>query len=261
MAGVIACIFAVPILKFALNVNDPVLPPVPAQSVKDAQGISVPLSQVSSSMKFAILAAEDHRFYEHQGVDLIGLTRAMTANLKAHHMVAGGSTITQQLAKVMFLDQNDRTAQRKLRQVILSVELEDKYPKDQILEAYLNTIYFGRGAYGIEDAARKYFGVHASQLTPGESAFLAGVVKAPSILGDPSHLPEAITRQHQVIENMREYGYITPRQAAVAEEIAPQFKSMHHIQSGSKDVKVGSDGTVINLHGKSTRLDGYDVAH
>jgi membrane peptidoglycan carboxypeptidase len=175
-------------------------------------------------MKKAILAAEDHRFYEHQGIDGLGIFRAVLDDIKAGHMIEGGSTIPQQLCKVMFLDEYDRTARRKLVQLVMVAELEDKYTKERILEAYLNCIYFGRGAYGIEDAARSYFSTHADKLDVAQGAFLAGVVRAPSDLGNPAHLDRATVRQHQVIDSMADCGYITPAQSEAAKEQKLIFK-------------------------------------
>lgn len=180
---------------------------------------AVKLANVSKWMQLAILAAEDRRFYYHHGIDSLGLIRAGIDNVRAGHMVEGASTISQQLAKIAFLDQEERTARRKFSQLILAVELEDNYSKEQILEAYLNTIYFGRGAYGIENAAKTYFGVSAASLTIAQSAFLAGVVRAPSVLGDKGNQKDARVRQQQVIQAMRDYGYITAEQAATTEGV------------------------------------------
>jgi penicillin-binding protein 2A len=167
-------------------------------------------------MQLAVLAAEDHRYYEHHGIDSLGILRATIDNIRAGKMIEGASTITQQLAKITFLNQDEKTAKRKLRQMVLAWELEEDYSKERILEAYLNTVYFGRGAYGIENAAQEYFGVHASQLSIAQSAFLAGLIKAPSFLGNKAHLKDAISRQRQVIENMEECNFISNLQSKYA---------------------------------------------
>lgn len=205
----------IPILKIVLHPgkadlakqNDP--PGIPKHT-------KIPLNKVSKWMRLAILAAEDHRFYEHDGIDPWGLIRAGISNARAGHMIEGASTISQQLAKIAFLDQEEKTAERKLSQLVLAADLEKTYSKDTILEAYLNLIYFGRGAYGIEDAAHTYFGIPASKLTIAQSAFLAGIVRAPSTLSEKSNLKAAIARQHQVIDSMESYGYISEKQAIQA---------------------------------------------
>lgn len=201
-----------PLLVDRWHLPEANLSALPAKSSPANQHDTVPLSQISKWMQLAILATEDHRFYQHHGIDSLGLIRAGIDNLLAGHMVEGASTISQQLAKIAFLNQEERTARRKFSQIILAVELEDKYTKEQILEAYLNRVYFGRGAYGIESAARTYFGIPASKLSIAQAAFLAGIVRAPSVLGDKHHLDDALLRQRQVIQSMHQYGYITDAQ-------------------------------------------------
>ncbi len=186
--------------------------------------IPVSLRNVSPNMVKAIMAAEDRRYREHHGIDSLGILRATLDNLKSWRFAEGASTISQQLAKNVYLDPNERNARRKLKQIILAWRLEDHYSKDQILEAYLNEIYFGSNAYGIEAAARKYFHEHAQNLTIAQAAFLAGIVKAPSILGDPDNREQAISRQRDVIDNMLDYGYIDQKEAHLAGlEKLPKF--------------------------------------
>ena len=178
----------------------------------------VALKQVSINMINAIMAAEDHYFYKHHGIDAIGILRATKDNLQSQSFVEGASTITQQLAKNLYLDPNERSVKRKLKQLVLAWKLEDHYTKNEILEAYLNEIYFGSGSYGIESAAETYFHKKASALTVAEAAFLAGIVKAPSVLGDPKYKVQARGRQRDVIDNMLEYGYINQQQFIEAEQ-------------------------------------------
>jgi membrane peptidoglycan carboxypeptidase len=175
------------------------------------------LKRVSPYMIQALLAAEDHNFYQHDGIDAPALLRASLDNLKAGHMIEGGSTITQQLAKNVFLDWRDRTALRKLKQCLFAWELEKHYSKDEILESYLNCVYFGNGAYGVERAAKTYFGVHASQLTLAQSAFLAALLKAPSDYGLSSNQAAAFARQASILQNMVRHGHITEEQARSAQ--------------------------------------------
>ena len=139
----------------------------------------VDLTKIPEEMRQAIVAIEDARFYDHYGVDLIGIARAAVENIRRGNVTQGGSTITQQLAKNRFLTA-ERTFSRKIKEAIMAIKIERHYSKDQILEQYLNSIYFGEGAWGIQNAAEIYFGKDVEQLTLAESALLAGVLKAPS---------------------------------------------------------------------------------
>jgi penicillin-binding protein 1A len=184
----------------------------------------IPLNQVSNQMQQAMLAAEDHHFYEHHGINLGSIFRAMITNLQAGHVVEGGSTITQQLVKNLFFEESGRTMDRKIKEAFISSEIERRYSKDKILELYLNQVYFGNGAYGIERAASRYFDKNAASLSLAESAFLAGLVKAPSEMGTEANRKYAITRQHEILDKMVEYGYITAKQAKQAKAQNLKFK-------------------------------------
>ena len=184
----------------------------------------VPLNQISTKMQQAILAAEDHHFYEHKGINPVSIFRATIVNMQAGHVREGGSTITQQLAKNLFFVDAGRTYDRKLKEAYTAWELERRYSKERILNMYLNQVYFGNNAYGIERAASRYFDKSASQLNIGESAFLAGLVKAPSELGAPQNRKVAIERQTEIIDKMVEYGYITKAQADEAKAKPLVFK-------------------------------------
>src|SRR5271170_2434685 len=175
-------------------------------------------------MRRAMLAAEDHRFYSHHGLDLMGLARAFLVDISAHRALQGASTITQQLAKNIYFKDEGRTFQRKIKELIMACKIEMRYSKDSILEAYLNQVYFGNGAYGIERAAQVYFAKEPSQLNLSESAFLAGLVKAPSDLGSPANRPRALERQHEILDNMVEYGYATSDKANAAGGETLKFK-------------------------------------
>ncbi len=178
-------------------------------------GEAVGLHEMSPYIPQAVIAIEDRRFYSHFGVDPIGLTRAMTSNLIAGRMVQGGSTLTQQLAKNMFL-KPERTLERKVQEVLLSLWLEQKHSKDQILEMYLNRVYFGSGAYGVEAASRRYFGKSARDVSLSEAALLAGLLKAPSKLS-PARDPKAAgARADLVLAAMREQGFIGNKEFNVA---------------------------------------------
>ena len=173
---------------------------------------NVPLSSVSLVAQHAVLAAEDKNFYSESGISFSGIIRALWADVKGSEITQGGSTITQQYAKNAYLS-SERSFTRKLKEIVIAIKLSKKYSKDQILEYYLNTIYFGRGAYGIEAAAQSYFGVHASALTAGQGAVLAGLIRAPSVL-DPRVSPVAAqTRFTQVIDAMSAQNWLDPGEA------------------------------------------------
>lgn len=180
--------------------------------------IPVPLVNISPYMKNAIIAVEDSRFYRHHGIDLEGLLRAMYRNIKAGRVVEGGSTITQQLAKNLFLDPR-RTIGRKFEEMLLAIQLESKYTKDEILEMYLNEIYFGEGAYGIEAASRLYFNKSARDLGLAESAMLAGIPRGPSIYNPIRNFEAAKSRQAIVLSRMKELNMISEIQARQAQEL------------------------------------------
>jgi penicillin-binding protein 2A len=178
-------------------------------SANKNEGISI--NQVPDSMKNAVIAIEDHRFYQHHGVDYIGITRALIRDIKARGMVEGGSTITQQLTKNTLLT-SQKTLKRKVDEVFLAMKIEKNYSKQEILQMYLNQIYFGDGAWGIKHAARNYFSKEVKDLTISESALLAGLIKAPSALNPYHHLEKAIQRRNIVLAQMKKQGYITTQQ-------------------------------------------------
>ncbi|OYX58118.1 MAG: penicillin-binding protein [Brevundimonas subvibrioides] len=163
----------------------------------------------------AFIAIEDQRFYWHPGFDPIGMTRAMAANMRAGRIVQGGSTLTQQLAKNLFLTP-DQNVRRKVQELMLAVWLELKFSKQEILALYLNRVYFGAGAYGIEAASQRYFDKSAKDLTVGEAALLAGLLKAPSRYSPVSEHKRAAARATVVLDEMQESGVITPEQRAAA---------------------------------------------
>ena len=174
--------------------------------------ILVPLAQIPQSLRDAILATEDRRFYSHWGIDPIGVARAVVQNYRRGRIVEGGSTITQQLTKVLFLTP-DKSLERKLREAVLAMELERRYSKDRILEMYLNQVYFGSGSYGVEAAARTYFGKSVSELTVRESALLAGLPRAPTNYS-PFERPEAAKRRREVVlRRMVDFGTIKDEEA------------------------------------------------
>ena len=179
-------------------------------------GRNVSLSELPPYLPKAFIAIEDHRFYDHMGIDPIGISRALFRNVtRSGGGMQGGSTLTQQLAKNLFLTQ-ERTASRKIQEAILSLWLERNFTKDQILELYLNRVYFGSGAYGVEAAAQKYYGKPARSLTLAESAILAGLVQAPSRLAPNRNPNAARARGDLVVAAMAREGFVNDDMAKLA---------------------------------------------
>ncbi|WLR92578.1 transglycosylase domain-containing protein [Shinella zoogloeoides] len=183
-------------------------------------GEALSLENMSPYIPQAVIAIEDRRFYSHFGVDPLGLARAMFTNITTGRMVQGGSTLTQQLAKNMFLSP-ERTLERKVQEVLLAFWLEHKYSKDQIIAMYLNRVFFGSNSYGVEAASRRYFNKSARDVNLGEAALLAGLLKAPSRLS-PARDPEAAEARAQVVLGaMREEGYVTDNEIKTAMSQTP----------------------------------------
>ena len=173
----------------------------------------LPYDQIPAEMRAAMISIEDRRFRSHLGVDPIGIARSVKVRLQTGHSRQGGSTITQQLARNIFLT-NSRNFGRKIKEGILALALERKFTKDQILELYLNRVYFGGGAYGIDAASRKFFGHGADHLSLGEAAIIAGLVKAPSNYSPTADVEAARDRSRVVLKSMVENGFISPEAAA-----------------------------------------------
>ncbi|SFA80301.1 MULTISPECIES: transglycosylase domain-containing protein [unclassified Bacillus (in: firmicutes)] len=182
-----------------------------ASKISGNKNEGVSINEIPVHMKNAVVAIEDHRFYDHSGVDLIGISRAFFRNLKAGGVVEGGSTITQQLTKNALLS-TEKTYDRKLEEVFLAREIEKEYSKDEILQMYLNMIYFGEGSWGIKQASLKYFGKEPKDLTIAESALIAGLIKAPSALNPYEHIEKAKDRRDVVLVQMKEQGMISQNQ-------------------------------------------------
>ena len=177
---------------------------------------NVRIADLPDHVTEAVLAVEDSRFYAHRGVDVRAILRATAANARSGEIVEGGSTITQQYVKNTILTP-DRSLERKVEEALLAVELEQAYSKDRILELYLNTIFFGNGAYGIQAAAMEYFGVAAADLSVAQAATLAGMIRAPSAY-DPGDRPDAaVRRRNAALERMGTLGWLTPEEVAAAQ--------------------------------------------
>jgi len=170
---------------------------------------------IPQTLKHATVAIEDKRFYEHSGVDLRAITRALSVNSRAGEVRQGGSTITQQTVKLLYTD-GERTLTRKIEEALLALSLETRAEKDDVLGVYLNMAYFGRGAYGVESAAQRFFGTTAADLTLSQSALLAGCIRSPTRYDPFVNPDDALSRRNLVLREMRDQGYITSEEAAAA---------------------------------------------
>lgn len=185
----------------------------------------VSIKDVPKQLQQAIIATEDKNFYNHNGYDLFGLTRSMIENVLAGHVVQGGSTITQQLSRMLFLS-NEQTYTRKLKEIIIAAKIEKSLDKDQILEMYLNNVYLGSGAYGVQGASETYFNKKLNQLTLGEMALLAGLPQAPSVYSPFNNLNLAIKRRNKVLERMYKMHYIDKETMLKAQKEKVKLTSM-----------------------------------
>lgn len=172
-------------------------------SIRDSSNYSL-LDEISADFTDAIVAIEDHRFYEHGAVDFIALARATFINLREKQVLQGGSTLTQQVAKNIYFE-NDQNFVRKVAELFVAFNLEKIYTKDEILELYVNVIYYGDGNYGIKEASENYFGKLPSELTYDEATLLAGLPQAPSAYALSTNYERAKARQVEVIEALTEY--------------------------------------------------------
>ena len=230
--------------------------------IQSAQNrVSIPLSEVPKEVQNAFLAAEDLRFYQHNGIDLIRIFGALRSNLRAGDYAEGASTITQQLVKLSHLSAR-KTVARKLEEMWLALQLEAQASKAEILEMYLNYIYFGRGAYGIEAAAQAYFGVHASQLSAVQGAALAAIIKAPSAYAPHLH-PEANRQRRQyILHTMRENDLLSEDayQAAMAQEITPIEQEQKTAQYGwYVDAVLDEAESLLSMQAENLLGGGYHI--
>jgi penicillin-binding protein 1A len=182
----------------------------------------VPLSQISLPLQKAVIATEDPNFYNHHGLDFIGILRATFKNLIYGRIVEGGSTITQQLARNLFLT-HKKTVIRKFSEIILALQIERRYTKEEILELYLNQVYFGHNAYGIESAANLYYGKHASELSLAESSLLAGLIRGPELYSPYRNFKGAKSRQLFVLNKLLEHKMISEKNAKLAAAESLEF--------------------------------------
>jgi 1A family penicillin-binding protein len=222
-AAALACLLLLPACTFTLRELEPTLPPTAQSSVilagdgtplvtlhAEENRSNVALEAIPEHVRNAVIAIEDERFWLHHGVDFRAIARAVQVNASEGSVSQGGSTITQQLVKTLLLNAN-QTLDRKVAEAALAWQMEEHYTKERILEIYLNTIYFGSGAYGVEAAATHYFGKPIGQLTVAEGALLAGLIQAPSDYDPNAHPDEAIGRRTLVLGNMLDQGLIDQR--------------------------------------------------
>ena len=202
-------------------------------SESEENRIPISINRVPKQLEQAFLAAEDIRFYEHGGVDIRGIMRAVFSNITSQGISEGGSTITQQLAKNAFLTQ-ERTIKRKLQEIVLAIKLESKYSKKEILEMYLNQIYFGRGVYGVEAASMMYFGKNVDHLGLAEAAMIAGIPKSPNYFSPLNNFEAAKERQEVVLSQMLKYGFINKQQFDAAKNTKIVLKSSEAISSNKR---------------------------
>lgn len=219
----------------------------------------VPIESLPPQIKLAVLAAEDAHFYEHEGLNYLGMLRAMIVNLRSGRTRQGASTITQQVVKNLLLDP-ERSYRRKIREVILARQLEQELPKDKILELYLNHIYFGHGRYGIEEAARFYFGCPARNLSLAQSAMLAGLIASPESYSPRHSLEKANSRRRFVLEQMRDKGFINAAQCEGSTKemlhIAPTIEAQAQLAPEAVEI---ARRTLRKALGEAALAGGYTV--
>lgn len=215
------------------DITKDILPPASSQ-IYDSAGneianihavenrMPVKIEQVPIDLQQAFIAVEDNRFYEHKGVDPKGLARAFYANLRDKEIAEGGSTITQQLAKNAYLTQ-ERTFKRKIQEIFLALQIEKQYTKQEILEMYMNQIYFGQGAYGVQAAAKVYFDKNVEDLNLSECALLAGIPKSPNYYSPFNNMQASLERRNVVLDQMVKYHYIRPDEAREAKNMELVF--------------------------------------
>lgn len=203
----------------------------PASQLSSSRIVPVPLEQIPLDLRNAVIAVEDRRFYDHAGVDLWSIARALLRDLKSGELKEGGSTLTQQLAKNMFL-QSDKTLSRKLKEAGYALKISTVYSKDELLELYLNSIYFGEGRWGVEGAAQEYFAKPVQELTLEESALLAALPKAPTSYSPAKNMEKALERRNLVLSLMKEQNFIT--EAAYREAVAKPIVLKQHSEESLK---------------------------
>lgn len=232
----------------------------------DGNRTNVPLDEVPDVVVEAVLATEDRNFYEHDGINPAGIARAMFQNVKSGSVQQGGSTITQQYVLNALGLEREGGIERKLKEAVLSIKLEQEMSKDEILEGYLNEIYFGRGSYGVGAASRAYFGIDVRAITdPGQAALLAGLIRAPNLAEPSTHAEEATRRRHTGLVAMQQEGYLTADEVTLADAIpvaapwvvAPPSSNAHEetLRYTSDEEYVGLDYLPSYVRNELQRID------
>ena len=222
---------------------------------------NIDISSLPDHVKNAFLAAEDARFYEHNGIDLVRILGALAADLKSGKIKEGASTITQQLVKNVYLKE-EQTLERKFQEALMAIKLEKEFSKDDILEMYLNTVYFGKGAYGIEAASKEYFGISADELSVSQAATLAGILKAPGTYAPHINMDKATYRRDTVINNMAKYGYISEeeRKQAVSSKIVLAENSSEEYPYGFyTDMVLSECEKILGISSEELLTGGYGI--
>ena len=221
----------------------------------------IDLSELPDHVKNAFIAAEDLRFYKHPGFDIVRIFGAVMANLRSRTFSEGASTITQQLVKLTHLS-SEKTIARKLEEVYLALQLESACTKDEILEMYLNYVYFGRGAYGVEAAARSYFGLSAKEISPAQAAALAAIIKAPSAYAPHLNADNNANRREYILRTMFENNMLdeSAYQAALTEEIIIQPQAtVENTYGWYIDAVMDEAGDLLGISGDQLLGGGYRI--
>ena len=221
--------------------------------------VYLPINQIPEHVKNAFIAIEDARFYQHNGVDLVRIGGALLEDLRRGSLSQGASTISQQLVKNTSLT-GVKTISRKLQEAVMAYQLEQAYSKDEILEMYLNYIYFGNGAYGIEAAAKVYFGTNTASLSLAQAAMLAGTIKAPTHYAPHLNLQKSITRRNLVLSEMEKSGFITSRQKREAQTEPVVLSEKPQVSYGYFiDMVLGEAETILNMDGEELLSSGCRI--
>ena len=221
--------------------------------------VYLPIDKIPAYVKNAFIAIEDNRFYEHNGVDPIRIIGSLIVDIKSGSIEQGASTISQQLVKLTSLT-GVQTMSRKLQEAVMALELEQVYTKDEILEMYLNYIYFGNGAHGIEAAAKTYFGVHTDELTLAQAALLAGVIKGPSHYAPHLNLDKSVKRRNLVLTEMRKLGYITEKQMEQAQSEKVVLSEKTEAKYGYYiDMVLSQAENILSLGSEDLLSSGYRI--
>ncbi|MDP8999656.1 MAG: transglycosylase domain-containing protein, partial [Myxococcota bacterium] len=220
----------------------------------------VTIQSLPPLVKLAVLAAEDAGFYEHEGLNYLGIARAMLVNARARSTRQGGSTITQQVVKNLLLATHERTLSRKIREALLARRLEHELSKDGILEAYLNNVYFGRGRYGIEEAARDDFGKSAKDLTIAQAALIAGRIANPRDFHARTNLTSALARRTYVLDQMRAKGFLTDAQWTAAKDEPATLAPIAEVSSDLAPEAVEMAKAILyRIEPEQARLGGFTI--